>query len=132
MGHRWFNAAPSTAATGMAMSGAGTRRVSFGTPTSNASVAAAMISSLTCAVPRACHMAAIRPKKDAGAPPRVRPRTSFSCNVAMTTAMPAVKPLVTGYGMNSMSWPRRATPIAISMRPPISPETSSPARPNLA
>ena len=34
-----------------------------------------------------------------------RPRKSLSCRVAITTAMPAVKPVVTGWGMNWMSRP---------------------------
>ena len=37
----------------------------------------------------------------------------MSWSVAMTTAMPAVKPVVTGWGMNWMSRPSRSAPIAM-------------------
>ena len=53
------------------------------------------------------------------------------CSVAITVAIPAVKPVVTGYGMNSMSSPRRATPIATSMTPAMIPAVSSPESPCL-
>jgi len=48
----------------------------------------------------------------------------------MTTAMPAVNPVVTGCGMNSMSRPIRRAPIARRMRPAITEASSSPARPS--
>ena len=54
----------------------------------------------------------------------------MSCSVAITVAMPAVKPVVTGWGMNSMSRPSRASPITIRMTPPSIPASSSPASPN--
>ena len=38
----------------------------------------------------------------------------MSCSVAITVAMPVVKPVVTGYGMNLMSVPSRQAPIATS------------------
>ena len=38
----------------------------------------------------------------------------------MTIAMPAVNPVVTGYGMNWIRRPRRARPIAVSSTPAIS------------
>ena len=50
----------------------------------------------------------------------------------MTVAMPAVKPVVTGWGMNWIRRPRRKRPIATSITPASSPEISRPARPYLA
>ena len=61
--------------------------------------------------------------------PTWSPRTSFSCSVAITVAMPAVKPVVTGWGMNSTRRPRRAAPIATSSIPAMRPAVSSPERP---
>ena len=55
----------------------------------------------------------------------------MTCSVAMTVAMPAVKPVVTGWGMNSMSRPRRIAPIATSRTPAMRPAVSSPERPYL-
>ena len=49
----------------------------------------------------------------------------------MTVAIPVVKPVVTGYGMNWMRWPSRATPIATSSRPAMKPAVSSPESPYL-
>lgn len=50
----------------------------------------------------------------------------------MTTAMPAVKPVVTGWGMNSMRLPRRSRPSAMRIRPAMRPVISSPPRPSWA
>ncbi len=50
----------------------------------------------------------------------------------MTVAMPAVKPVVTGWGMNSMSRPNRSSPMSTSTAPARSPESNSPPRPCLA
>ena len=57
------------------------------------------------------------------------PSTSFSCRVAITVAIPAVKPVVTGCGMNSTNRPSRAAPIPTSRRPAIRPAVSSPESP---
>ena len=73
-----------------------------------------------------------RSKKVSGVRARCSPSTSLICSVAITVAIPAVKPVVTGWGMNSMNWPRRPRPMAIRMSPPMIPETSSPAMPNFA
>ena len=67
--------------------------------------------------------------KRSGMRPTWSPRTSFSCSVAITVAMPAVKPVVTGWGMNSTRRPRRAAPIATSSIPAMRPAVSSPERP---
>jgi hypothetical protein len=48
----------------------------------------------------------------------------------MTVAIPVVKPVVTGCGMNSMKAPSRATPITMSRMPARSPAVSSPESPN--
>ena len=49
--------------------------------------------------------------------------------MAITTAMPAVKPVVTGYGTNSMKRPRRMTPMAKRMAPAMSVASSRPPTP---
>src|SRR5690606_32891312 len=50
----------------------------------------------------------------------------------MITAMPAVKPTITGSGMNRITAPRRASPIATRITPAISVATSRPPTPNCA
>jgi hypothetical protein len=82
--------------------------------------------------PRACHIAAMRSKKLSGERVSRRPSTSLICSVAITVAMPAVKPVVTGCGMNSMNCPSRPSPIPIRISPPMIPEISSPAMPKRA
>jgi hypothetical protein len=49
--------------------------------------------------------------------------------VAITTAMPAVKPVVTGYGTNSIMRPMRSMPMANSNTPAISVASASPPMP---
>ena len=46
------------------------------------------------------------------------------------TAMPIVKPVVTGCGTNCISLPRRASPMITRITPAIIPATSNPATPN--
>jgi hypothetical protein len=48
------------------------------------------------------------------------PRKSTACVAMIETAMPVVKPLVTGQGMNLMRVPMRAKPMAIRIPPAIS------------
>ena len=48
---------------------------------------------------------------------KVRPSSSFSWLAKMITAMPAVKPTVTGKGMNLMKVPSRSQPTAASISP---------------
>ena len=50
----------------------------------------------------------------------------------MITAMPAVKPTITGSGMKRMTAPSRASPISTSITPAISVAISSPLTPNCA
>ncbi len=49
--------------------------------------------------------------------------------MAITRAMPAVKPTVTGYGTNLITEPRRANPMRISSTPAIIVATASPSYP---
>jgi hypothetical protein len=56
---------------------------------------------------------------------------SLTWRVAITTAMPAVKPVVTGKGTNSMKRPRRMTPIANRRRPAIRLARRSPPTPKV-
>ncbi len=49
--------------------------------------------------------------------------------MAITTAMPAVKPSVTGGGMYSISRPSRASPMATRITAAISEAVSRPASP---
>ena len=113
----------------IATSGAGTRRVRRGARRRSASVAAATPHSTSEALPRAAHRAATLSGKRSGMRATCRPSTSFSWRVAITVAMPAVKPVVTGCGMNSTSRPRRAAPIPTSRRPAMRPAVRSPERP---
>ncbi len=55
--------------------------------------------------------AAIRSKKLVGIAGQPQAQHVLDLQVAMTVPMPAVKPVVTGCGMNSMSWPRRPRPM---------------------
>jgi len=80
----------------IAISGAGTLRVTRGNTTSSPNVTAAIASSLMCAVPRACQNAASLAKKCSGSGPVARPNASLICSAAITVAMPVVKPVVTG------------------------------------
>ena len=70
--------------------------MSRGTSSKSASVAAATAHSAGDTVPRAAQSAATLSRKWSGIVATRRPSTSFNCSVAMTVAMPAVNPLVTG------------------------------------
>ncbi len=48
-----------------------------------------------------------------------RPKKSFHCPTKMMTAIPAVKPTMTGFGMYLMTAPKRANPNATKMMPAI-------------
>ena len=48
----------------------------------------------------------------------------------ITTAIPAVKPVVTGCGMYVMSRPSLASPMPTRIRPAMKPARSSPPKPN--
>jgi hypothetical protein len=58
-----------------------------------------------------------------------RPRKSFSWLAKMMTAIPLVKPVMTGCGMNFMMPPNFATPKITSMTPAIIVAIASPSYP---
>ena len=59
----------------------------------------------------------------------VSPNTSPICVVKMVTAIPAVKPMIMGYGMNLMTAPNLNNPSAMSITPAIMVATSRPCNP---
>ena len=71
------------------------------------------------------------PMKPAGMEARPSPSRSLSWVAKITTAIPEVKPVVTGNGMNLISAPIRNAPNKIRMIPAIIVAASSPASPNL-
>ena len=105
------------------------RLVTRGRSSKRPSVDAAVKSSSQLAVARACHNAATLSVKCSGMGPTFRPKTSLTWSVAITVAMPVVKPVVTGWGMNCIRRPRRATPIATKSTPAMKPAVSRPLRP---
>jgi hypothetical protein len=80
-------------------------------------------------VPRAAHSMATLSVKCSGIGPTCKPAMSLICSVAITVAIPVVKPVVTGCGMYWMSLPIRAMPIATSINPAMNPAVSSPVSP---
>ena len=62
---------------------------------------------------RACNM----PKKSAGIFCTFRPSRSLTCESAISTAMPLVKPITTAIGMKRTSVPSRSTPMRNSSTP---------------
>ncbi len=48
-----------------------------------------------------------------------RPKKSFTCVVKISTAIPEVNPIVTGYGMNLITDPNLTKPMTHSMIPAI-------------
>jgi len=121
-----------TPATERAMSGAGQRRLTRGQTTSSPSVNAPTTRSGTCRVGKARTRAATRRRYCSGMWTMVRPMKSRSCRVAMTTATPAVKPVVTGKGTNSTSFPMPVAPSAIRIRPAMAVARRRPPRPKRA
>ena len=61
-----------------------------------------------------------------------RPKKSFHWPTQMMTPMPAVKPTITGSGMNLMTTPSRATPSKARMTPAIRVAICRPSTPYLA
>ena len=59
-----------------------------------------------------------------------RPRKSFTCDEKMITAIPAVKPVTTGYGMNLIIPPIRASPRTMRMMPAMIVQITRPSYPN--
>ena len=68
-------------------------------------------------------------KKLAGICSISRPRKSFSCDSAITIAMPLVKPITIGTGTKRTIWPSLKTPIPMSRMPAIIVEMSRLAMP---
>ena len=58
-----------------------------------------------------------------------RPKKSCHSPTQMITPMPAVKPTITGAGMNRITPPNRASPIATSITPAMMVAISSPSTP---
>ena len=85
-----------TAANASATSGAGTLAVMRGQANNTKRVKQPTARLAIEAVGNAWTSTPTRSAKGSGMGPVVRPRKSFSCSVAITTAMPAVKPVVTG------------------------------------
>ena len=71
----------------------------------------------------------IRPAKSPGTAPTVRPKKSRICVLAMTMAMPLVKPTTTGRGMKLIALPMPVAPSTTSMTPPIIVHMKSPSTP---
>ena len=61
----------------------------------------------------------------------VSPKKSLICVLAMSTAMPLVKPMTTGRGMYLTAVPRPVTPSRTSTTPAIMVHMKSPSRPCL-
>ena len=62
----------------------------------------------------------------------VSPRKSLICPIKIVTAIPAVKPVVIGYGMNLISEPILNNPIKIRIIPASIVATTNPSTPSLA
>ena len=72
----------------------------------------------------------ILPIKSAGTLSGLRPNRSFSCVAKITTAIPEVKPVVTGKGMNLINAPMRNKPNKINITPAVSVAAIKPLSPN--
>ncbi len=57
------------------------------------------------------------------------PKNSCNCPMKMMTAIPAVNPATTGYGMNLISTPSRNTPITTNITPAITVASANPPYP---
>lgn len=123
--------ASSTAAsppTVSATTGDGTFFVTLGHRRSSANVSTPMPRSCRCVCGSASASSFARGMKWSENFPG-RPSSLSTCVAAMTTAMPLVKPVVTGCGMNWISRPRRSSPIATRMKPAITVASISPPSP---
>ncbi len=117
------------AASVSATSGPGTRRVMRGHTIRTSNVNAPIAASGQRAVSAAPANASIFSGKCSGDDAGVRPKKSRSCRPAMTTAIPAVNPVVTGCGMNWINRPRRNTPNAKRINPARSDAVIKPPSP---
>jgi hypothetical protein len=73
-------------------------------------------------------MASMRPRNSPGTS-TVRPRKSLSCVLAMTTAIPFVKPMITGRGMYRTAVPDPVMPMMTSITPAIIVHMNRPSTP---
>src|ERR1041384_35987 len=69
------------------------------------------------------------PRKSGGTSPMFRPRKSLTCEENMMSAMPLVNPTTTGYGMNLIAEPNRATPMMMRATPAMIVAMASPSSP---
>ena len=76
--------------------------------------------------------AIIRGANSLGTSSTARPKKSLICVEAISTAMPLVKPIVTGRGMNRTAVPSPVRPIKSSIAPAIAVHINRPETPNLA
>ena len=74
----------------------------------------------------------MRGMKALGTSPVFSPRKSLICVEAISSAMPLVKPMVTGRGMNLTAAPRPVSPMTMSIAPAIIVTSARPATPNFA
>ena len=72
-----------------------------------------------CKLGSAAHSALTMPKNSPGIFAIGRPRKSLTCDSAISTAMPLVKPMITELGTKRISRPSLAAPITIRMTPAI-------------
>ena len=63
-------------------------------------------------------------------PVMVSPNRSFICVEKIVRAMPAVKPMIMGYGMNLITTPSLKMPSSSRMMPAITVATARPSMPN--
>ena len=82
-----------------------------------------------CVVGSACQYASIRAMNSPGSVPMASPSASLICVDAMRMAMPLVKPIRIGRGMNLTAVPRPVTARPTSSTPAIIVTISSPERP---
>ncbi len=122
-----FRIATAAVARIIATNGAGTLRDTLGQKTSTARVPVATPTAAGLTVGRARPSASHFSTKSAGTAPIESPRKSFTWELKMMTAIPDVKPVTTGYGMNLIRPPRRARPRAIRPMPAIKVQTTSPS-----
>ena len=74
----------------------------------------------------------MRPRNSPGTFSICRPKKSLICVLAMRTAMPLVKPMTTGRGMNLTAVPRPVSPSRTSMTPAMIVQTNRPSMPCVA
>jgi hypothetical protein len=112
-----------------ATNGLGTFVVTRGQRSTIASPSSATSAATGSAVPIASPYAPHFSTNSAGTVPIVRPRKSLTCDEKMMSAIPLVKPMITGCGMNLMAAPNLRSPMATRITPAMSVATMSPSTP---